>query len=232
MAGDTFGEVGEGGVDFVPVIVPVAIAGGIEAARGRGAGEGKLSHARLDHYSAGERFVGWDGGEHGNGHGLVEPQCGSEGVLPDTVAAGNHDREQRTAEAAREVERSWLEGQLDAENRALGEAEDAVPGLDGSADLAVEGSGRFERTLWPDEHVSPTHELLAEHREAGKLVAGDGCKREGKVAEGEAVGEPFVQGDDHVALVGIYVLETADANAQADKAGGELGPPALGHTLS
>ena len=46
--------------------------------------------------------------------------------------------------------------------------------------------------------------------------------------EGEAIGEAFVEGDDDVLLVGVDVLETGDVEAEADEAGSEAGPPALG----
>ena len=142
MAGDPLGEVGEGVVDLVAVAVPVAIAAGVEVPRWRGAGEGKLFHAPLDVYSPGDRFVGRDGREHGDAHGLVGAQGGGEGVLPDTVAARDDDWEERAAEAAREAKRSRLECDLDAEDRALREQEDALPGLDG-------GAGRRDRAcVW------------------------------------------------------------------------------------
>ena len=231
MAGDSLGEIGEGGVDLVAIGVPVTVAGGVEAARGRGAGKGKLLHVRLDRRPTANGFAGRHGGEHGDGHGLVEAQGGSEGVLPDAVATRDHDREERAAQAAREVERSGLEGELDAENGALGEAKDTVPGLDGSAGLAQEGAGGLEGTLGRNEDVPPAQKLVAKEGEVDELVAGDGGEREGQVEEGETVGEPLVQGDNHVALVGVDVFETTGVDAQTEEAGGEPGPPALGHPL-
>ena len=151
--------------------------------------------------------------------------------LPDAVAARDHDREERAAQAAREVERSGLERELDAENGALGEAKDAIAGLDGSAGLAQEGAGSLEGTLGKNEDVPPAHELVAKEGEVDELVAGDGGEREGQVEEGETVGEPLMEGDDHVVLVGVDVFETTGVDAQTEEAGGEPGPPALGHPL-
>ena len=200
MAGDSSGEVGEGGVDLVAVGVPVAVAARVEVARGRGAGKGKLFHAPLERCSPGDGFVGRDGWEYGDAHGLVDAQRGSEWVLPDAMAARDDDREERAAEAAREVEGPRLECDLDAEDGALGEEEDAVPGLDGSASLAMEGAGGGDRALGADEEVPPARELAAEERERGEFVAGDGGEGQGEMEEGETVGEALVEGGDDVSL--------------------------------
>ena len=178
--------------------------------------------------SPGDGFVGRDGREHGDAHRLVGAQGGGEGVLPDPVPARDDDGEERAAEAAREAKRPRLERDLDAEDRALGEQEDAVSGLDGRARAAMERAGGRHRALGADEQVPPARELAAEEREGGELVAGDGGEREGKMEQGEAVGEALVQGDDDVPLVRVDVFETADVNAQTDEAGGEPSPPALG----
>ena len=47
--------------------------------------------------------------------------------------------------------------------------------------------------------------------------------------EGKAVGEALVERYDHVLFVRVDVFEAIDANAQAEEAGGEPSPPALGH---
>ena len=224
MAGDSLGEVGEGGVDLVAVAVPVAVAARVEVARRRGAGEGKLFHAPLDRCPPGDGFVGRDRWKHGDAHGLVGAQGGSEGVLPDTMAARDDDREERAPEAAREGEGSRLERDLDAEDGALREEEDAIPGRDGGTGLALERAGGMDRTLGADEEVPSARELAAEEREGGELVAGDGGEREGEMEEGEAVGEALMEGGDHVSLLRVDVFETADADAQTDEAGGDSEP--------
>ena len=89
---------------------------------------------------------------------------------------------------------------------------------------AIERACGADRALRADEEVPPAHELAAEEREGGELVAGDGGEREGKMEQGEAVGEALVEGDDDVSLVRVDVFETADVNAQTDEAGGEPGP--------
>ena len=143
-----------------------------------------------------------------------------EGVLPDTMAARHDDREERAAEAAREVEGSGLECDLDAEDGPLGEEEDAVPCLDGSADLALKRAGGMDRALGADEEVPPARQLAAEEGEGGEFVAGDGGEQEGEMEEGEAVGEALVERGDHVSLLRVDVFETADADAQTDEACG------------
>ncbi len=47
--------------------------------------------------------------------------------------------------------------------------------------------------------------------------------------EGQAVGETLVERYDYVLLARVYVFEAVDANAQAEEAGGEPSPPALGY---
>ena len=173
------GEVGECGVYLVAVIVPVAVAAGVEAARWRGAGESKLLHSPLDRSSLGEGFVSRDGREHDEAHGLVGAEGGTKGVLPDTVAARDDDRKDRTAETSRKVEGSRLKCDFDAQDRALGKEEDAFSGLDGSAGAAKKGAGGRDRALGPDEEVPPAREMAAENRERGELVPGDSGEREG-----------------------------------------------------
>ena len=46
--------------------------------------------------------------------------------------------------------------------------------------------------------------------------------------EGEDVGEALVECYNHVLFVRVDVFETVDANTQAEEAGGEPSPPALG----
>ena len=92
----------------------------------------------------------------------------------------------------------------------------------------MERAGGMERALGADKEVPPARELAAEEGEGGELVAGHGGEREREMEEGEAVGEALMEGGDHVSLLRVDVFETADADAQADEAGGEPGPPALG----
>ena len=149
-------------------------------------------------------------------------------MLPDAVSARDHDRQKRAAEAAREVEGPALERELDAEDGALGEQQEAISGLDGCAGASVQGAGGGDGALRADQEVPPARELAAELREGRELVAGDGGEREREMEEREAVGEALVERGDHVALVRVDVFETADGDAQTDQAGGEPGPPALG----
>ena len=71
-------------------------------------------------------------------------------MLPDTVAARDDYREDRTAEASRKVERSRLKCDFDPEDRTLGEEENAFSGLDRSAGVAKEGACCRDRALGPD----------------------------------------------------------------------------------
>ena len=114
------GEVGECEVNLIAVVVPVAVAAGVEMARWRGAGECKLFHTPLYRSSPGDGFFRRDRWKHGEAHGLVGAKCGCKGVLPDTVAARDDYREDRTAEASRKVEGSRLKCDFDAEDRTLG----------------------------------------------------------------------------------------------------------------
>ena len=68
-----------------------------------------------------EGFFRRDRWKHGEAHGLVGAKCGGKGVLPDTVAARDDYREDRTAEASRKVEGSRLKCDFDPEDRTLGE---------------------------------------------------------------------------------------------------------------
>ena len=144
------GEVGECEVNLVAVVIPVAVAAGVEVARWRGAGECKLFHTPLDRSSPGDGFFRRDRWKHGEAHGLVGAKCGGKGVLPDTVAARDDYREDRTAEASRKVERSRLKCDFDPEDRTLGEEENAFSGLDRSAGVAKEGACCRDRALGPD----------------------------------------------------------------------------------
>ena len=121
MGGNSLCEVGECDINLIPVVVPVAVAAGIEVARWRGAGECKLFHTPLDRSSPRQGFFRRDRWKHGEAHGLVGAKCGGKGVLPDTVAARDDYREDRTAEASRKVEGPRLECDFDAEDRTLGE---------------------------------------------------------------------------------------------------------------
>ncbi len=228
MAGYPPGELGESGVDLVAITVPVAVAIGLEVSRWRGADESKLFHAALDRCSPRDDFIWRDRWEDGDAHRPVLAQRRCEGVLPDSVAARNDDRQERAAEATRERERSGLECDFDAEDGALGEEEDALPGSNGSAGAAMEASCGGDRALGANEEVPSAPELAAEQREGGELVASDGREREGEMEEGEAVGETLVKGNDDVSLIGVDVFETTDVNAQTDEAGGEPSPPPLG----
>ena len=116
MGGDSLGEVGEREVNLVAVVIPVTVAAGVEMARWRGASECKLFHATLDHSPPGESFFRRDGWKHGEVHGLVRAKCGCKGVLPDTVAARDDYREDRTAEASRQVKGSRLKCNFDPED--------------------------------------------------------------------------------------------------------------------
>ena len=150
------------------------------------------------------------------------------GCSQTRCAARDHDRQKRAAEAAREVEGPALERELDAEDGALGEQQEAISGLDGCAGASVQGAGGGDGALGADQEVPPARELAAELREGGELVARDGGERERELEEREAVGEALVQRGDDVALVRVDVFEPADGDAQTDQAGGEPGPPALG----
>ena len=150
MGGDSLGEVGERQVNLIAVVVPVAVAAGVEMARWRGAGECKLFHTPLDRSSPGDGFFRRDRWKHGEAHGLVGAKCGGKGVLPDTVAARDDYREDRTAEASRKVEGSRLKCDFDAEDRTLGEEENAFSALDGGAGVAQERAGGRYRALGPD----------------------------------------------------------------------------------
>ena len=90
--------------------------------------EGDASHGRFDLEAAGDRVVGGDGREDGDGDALVPAEGGREGVHPGSVGAGEDDGEDGAADAPGEGEGAGLEGELDAEDGALGEEEEAVAG--------------------------------------------------------------------------------------------------------
>ena len=150
MSGDSLGEVGECEINLIPVVVPVAIAAGVEVPRWRGAGKSSLFHAPLDCSSSGDRLLRRDRWKNGEAHGLVGAKCGCKWVLPDTVPTRNDYREDRTPEALREIERSRLKRDFDPEDRTLREQENAFSGLDRSAGVAKEGACCRDRALGPD----------------------------------------------------------------------------------
>ena len=144
------GEVGECEVNLVAVVIPVAVAAGVEVARWRGAGECKLFHTPLYRSSPRQGFFRRDRWKHSEAHRLVGAKCGGKGVLPDTVSARDDYREDRTAEASRKVEGSRLKCDFDPEDRTLGEEENAFSALDGSAGVAKEGACCRDRAFGPD----------------------------------------------------------------------------------
>ena len=143
---------------------------------------------------------------------------------PPVTTIGRSGRPRRRAR----LKAPALERELDAEDRALGEEEEAVAGLDGCAGASVQGAGGGDGALGADQEVPAARELAAELREGGEFVARDGGERERELEERETVGEALVQRGDDVALVRVDVFEPADGDAQTDQAGGEPGPPALG----
>ena len=165
MGGDSLGEVGECNINLIPVVVPVAVAAGVEMPRWRVAGKSQLFHALLDRSSLCSDFFRRDRWKNGEAHGLVGAKCGCKWVLPDTVPTRNDYREDRTPEALREIEGSRLKCDFDPEDRTLREQENAFSGLDRSAGVAKEGACCRDRALGPDQKVPPTLEMTAEKRE-------------------------------------------------------------------
>ena len=150
MGGDSLGEVGECEVNLVAVVVPVAIAAGVEVPRWRCAGKSNLFHAPLNRSSLGSDFFGRDRWKHGEAHGLVGAKCGCKWVLPDTVPARDDYREDRSPEALRKVEGPRLKCNFDPEDRTLGEQKNAFSELDRSAGVAKERACCRDRAFGPD----------------------------------------------------------------------------------
>jgi hypothetical protein len=132
------------------------------------------------------------------------------------------------SEAPGENEGAGLEGELDAEDGALGEEKEAVTGVEGGGGGAAEEAGGGEGAFGVDDDVLSARELTAEQGEVAELVAGDGGEREREVEDGEGVGEALVEGDDEVALGGVDVLEAGERETQAEEAGDGPGGEALG----
>ena len=127
MLGDPLVQVGEGRIDLVWVVVPPAVSLGLEASdRGPDDVECPPLHLSLECGRLGDRGVAGSGGKPLEANGAAQMEGRIVGMLPDEMTAGEYDGKERPIEALGESEGAGAERRLDAEDRSLGEYDEAL----------------------------------------------------------------------------------------------------------
>lgn len=158
---------------------------------------------------------------------LAAAQAGGIGVLPDPMAAGEGDRQDREIQRAGEGDGAAADVDLDAEDAALGEEGEALAGGGDGGGGAEEGAVGAGTLLGPNDDLAGVAEVGAEEGPTEELVADDEAEGEGELEEGEGVGEALVEGGDDVGLLGVDQVEAFPVDAEGEGALDPPGPPAL-----
>lgn len=222
-----FSEVSEILIDLECVSIPPTVTIGLVVSWGRCLSKGDALHLALrvphlvDRSNRRNRF------EDLEANVLAETDGREVRIFPDAVRTGDDDGQKWASELLRDPEGAGVEGCLDAEDASLREDDEALVAFERFSGPTQQRPIPGRSGASGDARLTGGAEVRTEEPPLEQFVACGEREVERDACDDERIDESFVQWDNDVFLMGIYMIEAGQRDPDSECPGHDRGPHPL-----